>query len=199
MLSYPAQVMGNPTRKASQLALSFVVPLTYASNGDANGLFYYLGTNYLSVWANPTNQVRIILPSGVIFNAGGDTPDKYFNRLGSTHVDLSGATPPLSFIIDLGVGRVFSLNTFSFRWRPDTGTYSPTGWTLAGSNDGVNFVTALTVTGQSPVASSWATFSNAALVGPYRYWRFLQTSSDQTGFLCTGQIEMYGFLYYDFG
>lgn len=170
--------------------------LVFSSHGDTNGLFYYLGTTFgTTAWANPFTLGFVgftPVPDGKFNNSVTDLPQNYVNR-STTHVDTSG-TAPLSYIIDLRYGNSLILDRFAYRYRSDSTSFTPTAWTVEGSNDNSTWTLVLTVTGQTPALGGWvsSTTTGQATTTAYRYWRVKQTASDQTGFFTTGQIEMYG-------
>lgn len=192
MLLFASKSLGQVRPRTRFLLRS--TALTFSSHGDTNGLFYYLGTTFgTATWGNPYTLgfVGFIpVPNAKWNNAATDLPENYVNR-STTHVDVSG-TAPLAYVIDLRYGNSLLLDRFAYRYRSDSTSFTPTAWTVEGSNDNSNWTLVLTVTGQTPALGGWVSSATSGQATAYRYWRIKQTASDNTGFFTTGQIEMYG-------
>lgn len=168
------------------------VELNYVSDGDANGVFNFMGTNFgIEAWSNPLTRglVAVTPVPDAHYNTGSDLPALYFDRV-SNHADLNG-TAPLKTVIDLGFGRSLIMTEFSYRYRQDGGAFAPTGWTVDGSNDNTTWTNVLTVTGQTVVAGGWVSSAVTSNIA-YRFWRITQTSSAQPTFFTIGELEFYG-------
>lgn len=166
---------------------------TYVSDGDTNGVFYYVGQNYSSGagWTNPNTAGRLSIVASSL-NTGGDTVDKLVNRT-SDHCDTNNSAGSY-YTFDVGAGRTLVCNKMSFRWRPDDSTaYTPTGWLLQGSTDNSTYTTILTVSGATPGLGTWR--SDTVSTGTaYRYFRVKQngTNVNGTSFFAVNEIELYG-------
>lgn len=166
-----------------------VVELTFASNGDTNGLFYYLGTSQLTqTWANPHPTQIFTTVSGTNFD-GAPLTDRQ-----QTGASFYTDNVPSSFMrVDLGLGLKFAPNYYTLQ-VPDT--YIPRSWNLQGSNDNTTWDDLHVVLNQTYSAFQWV----GAVVSPpdrYRYFRVLQTGLNQIGdnFLVISELELYGTLY----
>jgi hypothetical protein len=123
--------------------------LFYVSDGDANGVFYFAGTNYGAVsWTNPFTAARLGITS--LDNTGGDLKQSLVDRVASSYSTSTGG-----IVFDLGVGKALLPTSYSYRYRNDVTTFSPTAWKVQGSNDNSAWTDLDTVTGQTPGLSAW--------------------------------------------
>jgi hypothetical protein len=168
---------------------------TYASDGDTNGVLYFSGQNFNAggTWTNP-HTAGYITVAGVPVGGAG-SPATLVDRAASNYsTGGSGGAGNEWFLVDLGAGRSLLANKFSYRFRNDTTTFSPTGWTWEGSNDNSSWSTLATVTGQTPVASAWVSTTAAVQTTAYRYFRVKQTGNNNSGssHMSIGELELYG-------
>ena len=181
--------------------------LTYASDGDANGLAYYLGTNSLtSAFTNP-------IASGIIPAVASST--------------LDPATTPISRLMDRSSAGLFhsnseanpwcmfdlatksiAINKYTIRNKGADTNHFLRNWTL----EGTNAIASFNLAGSN--AATWTAIdtrvNDATLVtmdqfytltangstASFRYLRFRQTGLTSTGsnFLIFGELEFYGLL-----
>jgi F5/8 type C domain len=183
------------------------VTLTYVSNGDSNGLIYYLGTSGLTTtFANPVPAGLTILASSSYV---GTSPDALTNR--DTTLWASANTPLQWVAIDLGAGKSIDLRDYTLQARSDNNSAMPRNWELQGTNS----VSVWSVVGVE--SASWAVLDiqtnqlNMSVAGDffhtgypsnkpsYRYLRLIQTGYNSEPFPSTsrdlfilGEIEFYG-------
>lgn len=181
---------------------------TYASDGDANGIIYFIGADF-----NPAGTfVNPILKSGIGVQRKGTTEAgtvvDYTDRVSnSTHADnVAGNWVAL----DLGLNCSALVNKYSLRARP-AGDRAMRNWKLQGTNIAVN--NSLTELGSSiwtdldvrsgdttmaASASAWGTYTVTGVTTAYRRFRILSTglNSSADNYLIFGEIEFYGLFSY---
>lgn len=174
----------------------------FASEGDTNGLVYYLGTNFGEApFSNPhTSGVVTCIRST---NSQG-TPATLVDRTSgiNTHTD-SVANSWVG--IDIGEGRTISVSTYTLQVRGMFGGSYPSNWVLQGSNDvASNTVGAWDLATwtdldtrvadtqmSSPDAFGTYHLSSASL--PYRFFRIVTgLSSSGDNYNTIAEIELYG-------
>lgn len=166
--------------------------LTYSSDGDTNGVCYYVGTGLgATAWINPTLNGLTVVP----IPPGGGQPDPLciVDRVPSSY--STNGTGAANYIqVDIGYGRSLILNHYSYRYRNDTNTYAPVAWVLAASNDTVTWTTVDTQSGLTPVISAWVSPAVSGQTTAYRFWRLTQTGNNNSGalHLSIGELEFYG-------
>ncbi len=177
-------------------------PLVYSSDGDANGVFYYIATNgYISSWTNPVTALLVsIVPS----NSTSNTVDALVDRAASAFYVNAASNNFLG--IDLGTKRTLSVNQYTIRARAES-SHNMKNWKLQGSES---------VAGTDAAAYGSATWEdidvrvddtflvnsntyhtytcNAGNTKKYRWLRILQNGANHSGgdFLCLGEFEFYG-------
>lgn len=111
---------------------------TFVSDGDTNGLFYFLGRNYgVAAWTNPNTSGKIImiLSDNVV---SGDDGTTLVNRVADSAYASGNATGKW-FAVDVGAaGHSSNLLTISDYWmrqRAATSTQAMRNWNLQGSNN----------------------------------------------------------------
>jgi len=161
--------------------------LVYSSNGDANGVFYNIGTlNGAQAWTNPHTAGYITAVTSGFF--GFDPISALVNRANSTvHTTLSRLYSYLN--IDLGSNRRLLLKGFTFQNRADSSS-ATSQIAVTASQDNSTFVPIgnyNTNSGQSV----WTYSSVSGQTIYYRYFRFHNNDSD---YMITSEIELYGSL-----
>jgi hypothetical protein len=168
---------------------------TYSFDGDTNGVFYYIGKNYLSggPWSNPYISGRLAITS--VDNTGGDNKATIVDHAAS-HYSTSNVYPTIMF--DLGVGHSLVLNRYSYRYRDETATFCPTAWVLSASNDDFTYTMVDAQTGLAVVQNGWVSPAVPGQVTPYRYWKIAMTGNNNSGttHFSIGELELYGALSY---
>lgn len=166
--------------------------LVYVSDGDTNGVFYRIGTNFGAMaWSNPQTSGAIVIGGGSLLSGTLDAivdrapSDTYTNNFPNEHYDF-----------DLGAGRTLALTDWAYRSRSGVTSSTPTQMTLSGSNDGITWtpigVANLTVS----TTDEWFLFSDTS--SPYRYFQLMQTATNSSGgdHFTIGEFELYGTLNY---
>lgn len=167
------------------------VDLNHSYNGDARGVFYYLGSRGNNgTWENPqtSGQIDISSPNAALeqgtFNSIVD------RQPSNTYL---ASTANAIFKIDLGPGRLLKLNRASYRQR--TGYNSPcAGFGIQGSVDDSIYVNLdfMDVDTDQDVWTSMAI--DSAGIG-YRY--FLLILPNGQPWFTIGELELYGQLHLD--
>lgn len=172
------------------------VSLVFSSDGDTNGVFYFIGTAGITAsFTNPQSvgsAPLVVTASGVL--GGTEEPvaalsDRTAGHFYTTNVASSWVK------FDLGVGRSLVLTAYSYRSRTGfTGDF-PTQWKLEGSNDDSTYTVidgprTVSITAQN----QWLTTTIAGQTIGYRYFKWTQTAvnSASTNYFVFGEAELYG-------
>ncbi|MEH1874127.1 hypothetical protein [Nostoc sp.] len=163
--------------------------LTFANNGDSNGLFYYLGTNKgLSVWSNPAGNILTVVASSTESGNAISLVDRQNSEWFSHPV----ANSWVSF--GLVSGKLLC-NYYSICSRANNTDYYPRNWALQGSNDNTTWIDLdVQINNQSlNSVSQWLSLpvnSNTS----YSNFRLLQNGLDSSNadYFCLGEVELYG-------
>jgi len=184
----------------------------YQSDGDSNGIFYYLGTNKNSqAWSNPVldNIVNISLSSFYTSllsssNISYNHPEYLVN--GQENIFVATANIPNSYyLIDL---KSYTLcpNYYSIRAR-NYDAQNPQNWQLQASADNINW-DILDSRSNNPLSpNQWLSISLPNIVKSYRYFKIVETGlstinnennalplGSSSYIFSLGQIEFYGLL-----
>lgn len=171
------------------------VDLNYLSSGDANGLFYWLGTNgKTTVFSNPHTDGKLFISASSV---GAGTVAQLCDRQDSQF--FTDSVNGSWIKITLPVGKNLKLNYYSIKTRNQSSGYHPKNWKLQGSNDDStwidldNQVNNTTLTNNSQWLSLPVNTNTA-----YRHWRILVTGFNSSNFyhLVLGEVEFYGQLNY---
>lgn len=163
--------------------------LSYVSNEDTNGLFYYIGTTGLTVaWTNPSTSGQVTASSSGDFN-GSYSPTRTTDRTDDYPWHSNGAASWIKF--DLGQYRI-KVSDYTLRTRLDYqyGNWL-SDWVVEGSNDDSAWTAIDTRNGQSYTYSTTTLYTTTPTVG-YRYLRIRDTSANSH--MVIGEIEFYGLL-----
>jgi hypothetical protein len=167
----------------------------YQSDGDANGIFHAIGTNFgTSPWVNPVTANRI----SVTNTSSSTTAEILFDRTADSWFFLN----PINgqgygwVRIDLGANRKAKINAYSIR----ANNYSlrlPRAWKLEGSNDDTTWevIDHQTYNNQIQSPMAWLTIQNIASTAQYRYIRFKgdnRSEPGDDGYVMINEIELYG-------
>lgn len=164
--------------------------LTYASDGDTNGLFYYLGTNKnTTAFSNPTTAGIIAVTQSTYSSYG--KPEWLTDRGGdSIHTN----NEPNSWVaIDLKTNGTFKCNYYSVKARSEN-NQNLRSFEFQGSNDFITWNVLDSKTNQTQISSdAWVSYP-IPLTASYRYFRILQTGLNQnsSNFLVINELEIYG-------
>ena len=177
----------------SELDTNFnFVPFTWVSNGDANGIFYYIGQNYgAAAWVNPVSVRVVGSTSSAIVGFAAQTTERTPLQFISNNIVNSW----LKF--DFGAAYSVVVTDYSLRGREDfAGDLNPRTWRLQGSNDDALWsnidirVNDTTLTG----GGVWGHFIVGSLGGAFRYLRIYQDGLNavSTNHLALSEVEFYG-------
>lgn len=168
--------------------------LTYVSDGDINGVFYYIGTSKgTETWSNPSS--KIIFTASSILNGRG--PDKLADR-SITEITNDAHTNRENnawFKVDLGLNRLV-INHYTLQARPGT-DQQPRSWKIEGSNDDITYVE-LDVQNNNPLLSNGSFYSKpiSNQTESYKYYKLTQTGVNSVNdtYFVLGEWELYGTL-----
>lgn len=171
-----------------------VTSFDFQSFGDANGLFYFLGTDsYSQSYLNPAT-------SGVITVAQSSSVDS--SRIVENLFDRGDAIAHTNsqansyFQLDIGETLTFDLKSYTLRNRGDFNGHLPRSWKLQGSTNGINFVDLDVQSGRTDFAhNTWIKMDLPVNdTTSYRIFRLTQTAknSSNADFFVMGEVEFYG-------
>lgn len=170
----------------------------YGTDGDANGVFYRIGTrDGTASWSNPQAGARplVVTASGVL---GGSEEQvvALSDRVAGHFYTTNVANSYVQF--DLGVGRALVLDAYTYRSRTGFNGDHPTAWKIEGSNDGSSWTLIDTQTVSITTTDQWLTTAVAGQVTAYRYFRWTLTapSTGSNNYFVLGEAELYGTLTY---
>lgn len=168
---------------------------TWISNGDTNGIFYFIGQNFgRGTWSNPVSSRVTGSVSGTYAGTIADVTDRSAGQM----ITNNAVSSWLKW--DFGASKL-RITDYSLRGRLDNGgAASPRNWKLQGSNDNSNW-TDLDEQIDNPIFSGqgiWTHLVVSNLTGSWRYVRLLQTGLNNEGdyYLTASEIEFYGTLRY---
>jgi hypothetical protein len=164
------------------------IDLGYTYNGDANGVFYYLGQRGGGgTWRNPqtAGDIAITAPFDTLESG---TFDSLVDREASNTYLAQRNSAELWF--DIGADRSLRISTLLLRARADYGS-AMTTVSIQGSVDGVTWEESQRVNVDNH-ASSWTKLNIGALTKYYRFFRLILPADK--GWLMLGEVEFYGTL-----
>ncbi|MEH2392605.1 MAG: discoidin domain-containing protein [Nostoc sp.] len=166
------------------------INLNYASDGDTNGLFYYLGTNAKTTdWSNPTGNGVLISAS----STENGSLSSLVDRVSSQWFSNINANNYVQFQL---TNCKLKPTKYSIKTRSNNADYYPRNWQLLGSNDGINWDVVDEQINNNTLSSisQWLTIP-VSTTTKYSYFRLLQNGADSSGagYLCLGEVELYGF------
>ncbi|EPX57086.1 Alpha-1,2-mannosidase [Cystobacter fuscus DSM 2262] len=126
----------------------------------------------ITTGGNAPNPLRDTATGGTATSSDATNISKLFDDTSATNVSFTAANPVLQYQFASG-GRQVTFYTLT----SGTGTVDPTGWTLSGSNDGVNFTT---LDQRGAQTFRWRTQTRAfrvATPGSYAYYRLELTGA----------------------
>lgn len=176
---------------SSPPASSTAKTLTYVSDGDANGVCYWIGTNYgAEVWQNPHTAKRLICSISSSFD-GNDPPGNLVDRQPSDRPatqNIAGS----SMVLDLLESKL-KCNRYSIRGR-NFDSYHLRNWKVLVGNNLSNLIEIDSQSNNSVINQNiW--FSKAVLSPDfYRYIKIEQTGVNSSGdnLMSLGEWEFYG-------
>lgn len=178
---------GNNSSSSTSVTKSF----TYVSDGDTNGLFYWIGTKEgTQSWSNPIATHLIYANMSSQYDSSHFHPEYLFDR--QVNDDIATANIPNSFYqIDL-VNIAFQPNYYSIRAR-NYNANNPQSWNLLGSVDTTSWDVLDTVTNNPLSQNQWCS-RPVSTNKSYYYFRIVQTGLSTSGdnIFCVGEFEIYG-------
>jgi hypothetical protein len=180
------------------------VPLNYVSDGDTNGVFYYLGSHYNNgTWQNPHTAGQIVLAASNL-DTNQDIATLVDRTASAIHDRVGNEN---WFMADLKAARSVVLSKVSFRQRYNLDRDNPSDFYVQGSNDGRAWDLLAHATGLNTTHSAWNTITITAatvaqpeyLTTAYRYIRLYRVSPIVHGeavqqYFTAGELELYGTL-----
>jgi hypothetical protein len=165
--------------------------LTYVSDGDNNGLFYFLGTNRKTqAWQNPQSNGSVIISL-----SGGVNGDPLSSLTDREPSSFYGDSSPGCWVkIDLGTTKL-KCNYYSLRNRkiPE---YYLRSWKLQGSDNDLDWIDLDSQVSNSTLnsPSQWLSLPVTNNATAFSKFRLLQCGTTSSGyyFICLGEIELYG-------
>lgn len=169
--------------------------LTYVSNGDTNGLFYWIGTRSLTEsFSNPSDPSGRALTAVTFSSEGTPGAENPWRMTDRSSVAVSTGNVANSWMrFDVGAGRSLVCNRYVIRSRSTTAGNHPTAFKFQGSNDASTWDDLDTRTGLTYAASTYYPYTVSTSTA-YRYFRILQTAVNSSGAnrLVLGDLELYG-------
>lgn len=167
--------------------------LTYASDGDANGLLYWLGTkNGAQIWTNPIDSGVVVARANTLTSPTGlnGLVDRQPSDIYSDNVQGN------YYSLDLGTSNQFTPNYISIRNRSAVASRQLVNWQLQGLYSSGMWDVLLDVTNNVSfnAVNQWLSLPITGITKNYQVLRFFQTGPNSNGdyFMCLGEIELYG-------
>ncbi|MEH2445790.1 MAG: hypothetical protein V7K18_08400 [Nostoc sp.] len=168
--------------------------LTFSSNGDTNGLFYWLGTaKGTKAWLNPDGTDLL---NATASSTGFGTVHSLCDQADTEFYTNSNSNSWVKFQILSGK---LKCNYYSIRnrYRSDSDAqHSLRNWKLQGSNDDAIWVDLDTRINNTflDTSSKWLSLPVSPTTAAYSYFRILQNgvNSNNYDYLCLGEVELYG-------
>jgi hypothetical protein len=179
--------------------------LTYVSDGDANGLFYWLGTNRnTTAWSNPAGGSLLSALASTQLNG---TVSELSDRLDSNF--YTDQLPNQWVAWALGGGVTMSVGKYTIRSRNFDTNHLPRNWVLEGTNTvgtfdiaGVNAATWTAIDTRSNDntlinGNQYYTLTVNGSIAAYSYLRLRQSGLNSTGglYFTPAELEFYGVAY----
>jgi len=201
-VTVPSSLIGTA---ASEISSSFTLTsadpvagatLTYSSDGDTNGLFYWLGTlGGTEGWGNPSDPTgrAITVVTFSSLTTLSETPHRMTDLSSVAVTTANLANSWMQFDIGYAGGRTLACNYYTVRARSGAGANHPTAFTLQGSNDASAWTNLDVRTGLTYVPSTYYSYPVSGSTA-FRYFRLLQTAANSIGAnrFALGEIEFYG-------
>ncbi len=187
--------------RAANLSLPYTI-LTYASNGDTNGILYWLGTSKGTLgWSNPNVSGNcVIVNTALSFGSSSDLSNRASNDWNTQNIANSMVG------VDFGPFAALICNKYTIRNRVSASSESLRNWKLQGTNSvASNTVTDWNLATWTDIDTRtadatlnandvWGAWTVSGTPAAYRYLRILQNgvNSSGTNYLCMGEFEFYG-------
>lgn len=167
--------------------------LAWSSNGDTNGLIYYLGT-LDTAFTNPVGT-----EVGLTIQPGSASGHAEANAIGRNATSWQSNPPNLTvwFSLDLFIRRLIP-DHFTMKSSSDMGSlYYPPAFRVEASEDATTWSTILDVPASGFTAQGqWKDWPITGFSTPYQYLRIVKVGTDNQGNHLMGfdEIEFYGTL-----
>lgn len=168
--------------------------LAYASGGDTNGLFYWLGTKGgTQPYSNPGQNGIVAYSQSSTFNNSTLAANNLNNR-GATDNSFHTLNNYNEWV-EVDLKQKFNLRGYSIQGRTDYNGNHPKSWNILGSNNGIDRDIIDQVAGFSVAFNTWV-YRAIDNSNYYRYYRLQATGADSSngGYLAFGEWEFYGVL-----
>jgi len=176
--------------------------LSYTSDGDINGLFYYLGTTKLTAaFTNPQFNGSI---TAVASSTEGGSVQLLSDRTSNQFYSNNAANSWVAF--NITDNSKIAISKYTIRSRPSNASQQLRSWVLEGTNTVTTFdVTGINAATWVPIdtrnndatlvnADQYYTLTANGSTTPFRYLRFRQTglNASSADYLVLGELEFYG-------
>lgn len=172
------------------------INLNFASNGDTNGLFYFLGTNALGEsFTNPSTRGFVQLTASSILsgNAAAVLCDRQTSAFYSNNA--AGSWVKVNILANYRLRPTY----YSWRTRSDSNGNHLRNWRLRGSLDDSIWEDLDVRTNDTTLngTNAWGGFAVANATKAYKFFQLLITGNDSSSnlYLTGGEWELYGELY----
>jgi hypothetical protein len=165
----------------------------YVSDGDANGIFYALGT-LSGDFTNPAEDGVVVASESGILTPWNPPPHATYLTDRDSSVNIFHTPgPAVGWVLWDFIGRRVKVREYTVRSRWDSNTLHPTAWQLQGSNDGATWDVLDDGAPGFTTTDQWRHFTcDSVPTDPYRYVRLIDYTDS---YLVLGEVELYGDLY----
>jgi hypothetical protein len=167
----------------------------YVSNGDANGIFYALGTLGGGAFSNPAEGSGPVVAteSGILVPWNPPPHATYLTDRDSTVNIFHSAGGGNGWAQWDFIGRKVKVREYTVRSRWDSGIALPTAFQLQGSNNGSDWTVLDDASPGFTTTDQWRHFTcDTVPTDPFRYIRLIDYTDDA---FVLGEVELYGDLY----
>lgn len=164
--------------------------LNFQSDGDNQGVFYFLGKKGRADWANPLLAGEIAITIFSPYDTNHNNPAYLCDRQPNSAIATSNQ-PGSYYLIDLKNYRL-KINHYSLRAR-DYHANNPSNWQLQGSDDLQAWLALDSQVNRNLQQNQW--FNSAVqAVEAKRYFRIISTGASSSGdnIFCIAELELYG-------
>lgn len=165
------------------------VDLFYDSDGDTNGVFYYLGTNE-GVSGTYTNPYNVNLIAFEYKNSPFGEPNQLSDRAQTSSNALFSADSPEEYVIIDLTNKELQLNYYSLQKAQNLFFLD---WSFQGSVDKISWDILDTQSSTSSTSYAWES-NPVSTSNYYRYFKMQMIGANSQGSntLCISEIELYG-------
>lgn len=166
--------------------------LTYSSNGDSNGVCYWIGTNYGSqTWENPHTAGRLTCSLSTSYD-GNDPPGNLVDRQNNQR-PCTQNVPDSWMMLDLGISQKLICKYYSLKGRDYVADHLRS-WKLQASNDAITWVDLDNQINNVTInQNTWFSDAITSTIA-YRYFRVIQTglNNGNSNIMSLAEWEFYG-------